>query len=411
MAVGEGYKSYIQIGKETLFGIGVAATKKFEMISWSVSPVIGSIPDPSLYAGQSRRGVFEAGKSYRGNFVVRLTYDGLLELWRAVHGGFENTVVSGTTRDHGFFELPALPSYTIEAVTGEIPTGKCFQLLGAKFMSVRVRATAGQGVDAMVQAEFTVIAKDMVSNVTPTAALTFPALLPILFHQATQIDDGVSVMSVVRGTVSTGTTFTRVGGSNTADLIIAGMEVTGIGVVSGTTVSSVGSATVLTLSASATNGAATLTFNRTNANGYMRLRSFEVTMESPHDEARYFMGSLNPDEALRNDFMVERWRFVEEFTSVAAYDLARTWAVSGSEPSPRLIFQHPTIIDTSYYREFEMRSNKTNHVEYSAPVEGYGIVLATVTLESFFDASGTVGITTDDSGMYFRVRNQEAALV
>lgn len=128
-------------------------------------------------------------------------------------------------------------------------------------------------------------------------------------------------------------------------------------------------------------------------------------MESPHDEARYYLGSLNPDQAVRNDFMVERWRFVEEFTNYAAYDLARTWAASGSEPSPRLVFQHPSPLptDTDYYREFEMRSGATNHVEFSAPVEGYGIILATTVLEAFYGAA-------DTSGMLFRVRSQEVDL-
>jgi hypothetical protein len=410
MAVGQGFKSYIAIGKETTFGVAATVTQKFEMASWSVAPVVGSIPDPSLYSGQSRRGVFESGKSYRGTFVVRLVYDGLLELFRAVHGsGVSGAPITGSTRDHTFKEAAALPSYTIEAIVGDIPTGKCFQLLGAKFMAATVRSTAGQGTDAMVQAEFTVIAKDMISNATPTNPGSFPALLPVLFHQASQIDDGVSTMSVVKGVMSfpaSVPTFTRVGGSNTTDLIVAGMEVTGIGVALNTTVSSVTSTTVLILSAATTptTGNLTLTFNKTNAQGYMRLRSFEVTLENPHDEARYFMGSLNPDEALRNDFIVARWRFVEEFTSIAAYDLARVWAASGSEPSPRLIFQHPTAIDTTYYREFEMRSNKCNITEFSAPVEGYGVVLANVTLEAFNDP-------TDASGMLFRVRNQEAALV
>lgn len=412
--VGQGFKSYIQMGVETVFGVAGTVTKKFEMVSWSVAPVIGSIPDASLFSGQSRRGVFEGGKSYRGNFVVRVNYDGILELWRGVHGGYTaGTVITGTTRDHSFYEAAALKSYTIEAVTGEVPTSKCFQLLGAKLMSVRVRGTAGQGSDAMVMAEFTVIAKDMIADTAITGSLTFPDIKPVLFHQASQIDDGAISMSVVRGVISGATTFTRVGGSNTADLIVADMEVTGAGIPVGITVQGVTSATVLTLSGSCPNGAATLTFNKPVADGAMRLRSFEVTLENPHDEARYYMGSPTPEEAVRNDFIVARWRFVEEFTSIAAYNLARTWAVAGSEPSPRLIFQDPVAIDTDYYREFEMRSNKTQITEFSAPVEGYGVVTATVVLDAFYDPStgGTTGITPgDSSGMLFRVRNQEAAL-
>ena len=72
--------------------------------------------------------------------------------------------------------------------------------------------------------------------------------------------------------------------------------------------------------------------------------------------------------------------------------------------SPQLIFQHPTLIGSTSKREFEVRANKANLVEFSAPVEGYGVILSTATWEAWYD-------TGDTSAMVVRTKNALSALV
>jgi hypothetical protein len=310
---GLGFKSYAQIGKETVYGTGVNAAKKFEIISFNVQPVIGVIQDNSLNNAPSRRGIYEGGKIYRGSFVTRLNYEGLEELFRAVMGGAGYTFGSST---HTYIEAADLFFYTMEVVIGDVPTAKCFDLYGVKFTGVTIRGTAGQGADAMVTAEWSIIAKDMVSDQTPTSLGAFPAVYPVIYHSwasgSAVVDDG------------------------TAD-----------------------------------------------AAGSVRVRSFEVTIENPHADDRFYVSSMNIDEPLRNDFLSVKWRLTQEFTTKTQFDLARTWAAAASEPSPRLKF----ISQGGTARTFDIESRATQITEFSAPVEGYGVVMSTVTYEAFYSAA------------------------
>lgn len=328
---GLGHRSEIRFGKEATYGGGATPTHKLEVVRANFPPDIGSIPDPSLYSGVSRRGMYQGGFLVRGTFVVRLNYDGMLELFRGIWGSGASTVVETGVRDHVFKEASTLPSYEIQAIIGDIPSGRSFRLLGAKFIGCKIMGTAGQGVDAMLQAEVTVLAKDMTSNFTPTGSATFPALFPVLYHQA----------SGATGVVDDGT-----------------------------------------------------------GDSGVRVRQFEVTLEQPHTEDRFYLGSVNIDEPLRSDFIVPRWRMVQEFQTQTQYDAARAFTVG----SPRLVFAHTTTIGAASKREFELRSNQATILEWGAPVEGFGVVLSTVQFEAFFDA-------TDATALLARFRNTEAAIV
>jgi hypothetical protein len=131
----------------------------------------------------------------------------------------------------------------------------------------------------------------------------------------------------------------------------------------------------------------------------VRIRSFEVTYENPHTEDRFYLGSLTMDEPLRQDFLVARWRLEQEFTTLTQWDAARAFTLM----TPQLIFQHPTTIGVSSKREFELRSNKAQVTDFGAPVQGYGVVISTITMEAYQDP-------TDVSALFARFRNTEAAL-
>src|SRR6185503_18621702 len=105
---GLGHKSYLQIGpKETTYGTYIAPTSKLELISWDVEPNVSVIQDPSLY-------------SVRGTFVVRLNFEGLLELFRGLFGTYSNSLVETGVRDHTFKEGATLNSYSPEVIIGDV---------------------------------------------------------------------------------------------------------------------------------------------------------------------------------------------------------------------------------------------------------------------------------------------------
>jgi len=326
---GLGHKSYIQFGPaESPYGTFRTPTQKLEIISWSVNPVVGTIPDGSLHSAVSRRALYQGGRLVKGTFLVRLNYEGLLELLRASWGSGSSVVVETGVRDHTFVEASALGGYSFEVCMGDIPTSKVQRFVGCKVSGLTIRGTAGTGNDAMLQAEFSIVGKTYTTDETPTAALSFPALLPVLFHQAVTTDDGT-----------------------------------------------------------------------TDTPADNRLRSFEVSLENPLAEDRFYLGSLDIDEPLRTDFLAARWRFTQEFRTKTALDAAKAFTVG----SPLLLFRHPTLIGAASYREFELSSGQANLIECSAPVDGYGILIMTTVWEAFYYA-------TDLSALLCRVRNTEAAL-
>lgn len=474
---GLGLKSYVQFAKEAIFGTQPTyiSHPKLEIISENLTPQIGAIRDPSLSNNPSLRSLYEAGKLYRGTIVMRGSYDGMLELLRATVGTYSSAIVEADlVWDHTYKEIASPFSYSVEIIAGDVPTGKCFRLSGAKITSLTFRMTAGQGTDAMGQIEIGLIATDMQSDQTITtkcvadrttctiagattithassfwtygvrigmvpvhanipagtyitaissngltltlnqactngSALTiafgpgFPFLMPVLFHHATHVDDGTTdggptLVASIAGTISGTTTFTRSAGSFATDGVVIGYLMTGAGLstTTATTVASVTPPTVLTFTPAGTNGAATLSF----ANP-LRVRSLEMTLDNPVDDGRFYLGSRNVDEAVRNDFLSCRWRITVEFASKTAFDMARTWPATA--PSPRFIFKHPTTIGSGSVREFEIRAGSASFVEWSAPVESYGIVTSTMTLDSFFDP-------TDATTILVRVRNIENPL-
>jgi tail tube protein len=328
MPIGEGRKSYIQFGLESTWGTGVAATNRLEVISMDVAPDQGIILDPSLNNSVGRRGLFQGGRVYRGTFLVRLTYQGMLKLFKALFGvTWTPTVVEGAVSwDHIIHDQLAqltVHSLTIEMIEGDIGTGLCQRLLGTVITSLTVRAVAGQGQDAMLQAEFEVLAKEKETGATPTGALSFPSILPALYHHALTIDDGVNVS-----------------GNN--------------------------------------------------------VRSIEVRYEAPHAADRFYLGTVNPAEFIRDDFVKATYKFSQDFQNITALANLKSFA----NASPQLIFRGGAL-GANFY-EFEMKSDKAVVARQSTPVAGYGVITMETTIEAYHDA--TLGT------FYCRFRNGESAI-
>lgn len=325
---GLGFLSYIQIGKETTFNTAAVATSKLEIIDWNVQPVIGVIRDPSLYGGVSQRAIYQGSRYWKGTFKVRLNFEGQLELFRGALGTYASTVVETSVRDHKFTEGATLNSYTIEAALGNIPNGKCFRMTGATFTGVTLAGSATGGADENVIATFSVVAPDMQSAITPTAALNFPAVLNVPFNLGVTWNDGVT------------------------------------------------------------------------SDGTNRVRSWEYVIENMMDEKRLYVGSLTPDQALRNNFLKTTFKFVEEFATVQLFNAARNFTAG----APQLVMRGTTTIGSTSFREFEVHLNNANLVKQDTPVQGYGIMLASSEWEGSRDAA------TDLSTPFIRFRSLDAAL-
>lgn len=328
MPIGEGRKSYIQFGLESTWGTPVTVTNRLEVISMDVAPDQGIIEDPSLNNSVGRRGLYQGGRLVRGTFLFRMNFTGMLKLMKSLFGvNWTPTLVEAATSwDHIIHDQLAqlsVNSLTIEMIEGDIDVGKCQRLSGALFSSFTVRTVAGQGVDAMLQGEFEVLAKDIETNITPSASPAAPTVLPIKFDHALTIDDGVT-----------------------------------------------------------TSG--------------LNVRSFEVRYETPRDTERFYLGSLNPAEFIRSEFVKATYRFSQDFQTRTAIDNLKAF----TNASPQLLFRGPAL-GANFY-EFEVKSDKAQVTRAARPISGYGRIFLETTIQSYHD--------TTNGTFYMRFRNGESAI-
>src|SRR3990172_4015377 len=102
MAIGQGFKSYIQFGLESTYGTAVAATDRLEIISMDVGPDQSVILDPSLNNSVGRRGLSRGACVSRAPIVMPSNSKGLLKLGKALGGarGPPTLVEAATSLDH-----------------------------------------------------------------------------------------------------------------------------------------------------------------------------------------------------------------------------------------------------------------------------------------------------------------------
>lgn len=329
MAIGQGYKSYIQFGLEATWGTGVPATNRLEIISMDINPDMGLIMDPSLNNSVGRRGLFQGGIVYRGTIVIRCNFLGLSRIFKALFGvdGTSTLVETAVSWDNVFHDAMTqltVQSLTIEMIEGDILTGKCQRLLGAIINGCTIRGTAGQGQDAMLQVELEILAKDKVVNFTPTAALTAPAVNPVMTKHGFTVDDGVTASGII-------------------------------------------------------------------------MQSFELAYKAPHADDRFFIGSLNPAEFIRSDFVGATWRFTQDLQTDDALEALQAFTAA----SPQLLFRGGAL-GANFY-EFEVKSDAAQVAKTSHVVAGYGVVRLESTVEAYHHAT--------NGTLYVRIRNSENGIL
>ena len=202
MAVpGLGHKSYLQVGREAVWGTAVAATHRFGVKRMSIEPVIGAIRDEQLNDKPFRDALYQGGLLYKGTVAMNLTYAGQMLLFDGVFGtatfGSNGGATSGVgPYTHTFNQKALLNSYTLQMIEGNILDTKCQRVDGAKIVGMRIRGESGTGELAILEVEFDFLAKDKTVNIAPTGSLTIQNTAPVLYHQATTVDNGIRTSSV-----------------------------------------------------------------------------------------------------------------------------------------------------------------------------------------------------------------------
>jgi hypothetical protein len=411
--MGQGKDSYWQLAEEVTPGTFVPAVAKSEMIQESIGIDIDEIPDPSLYAARSPRGVYQGARRAKGNLELRMNYEGgWIKLIKAALGSSSSALVASETvvRDHTIKEGTTLPSLSLEISKGDIPTGKI--LRGSGFKVPRLTLRGGVGTDAMARAEAEFLGIDFDPNTGATPAGYTPTT-------TITVSNGGGSSASPTVTCSGGSDFIAAG-------VRPGMAISGTGIAAGAVVVSITSATSITVSinnSGAVSGVLTFTLafptlapiigtqvitliNGVDTAGYnpasgtaLRARRWSVTIENPLAE-RLYLGSAQPDTPLLSGQLKVTWEIEEEFQTLKAYQAARLYTTT----SPKIILSPKVQIGTqsTTYYEFELRSNTCN-CKYSNPVEGYGVVVATSTHTASFD-------NTDQSALVCRVRSLDPAV-
>ena len=169
--------SYVQIQREVTWGTAVTTGMfKIPTLTWDVNPsydlyqsqmVTGAAGAPAPAFGVKRVG---------GRWTLEAGYSGLDHIMLGVLGTGSNP--SGTAPFlNRYTPAASLPSFTVHASYGDLPTGKVVQFEGCKFNSVELSFDAAQGfmnvaVDVIAQeAEHTTTTGVTAGTVAATGAI------------------------------------------------------------------------------------------------------------------------------------------------------------------------------------------------------------------------------------------------
>jgi len=166
-------KGYMQFGRESTWGTGVAATKRLPIINHTIRQQFKQERDKSLTGSNSVRDIKNVLEYAAGEIELYLTYNELLMFFDGVYG----TGTFGSTGDipsgagpftHTFLDLDFFNSYTIQLIEGNIPAAGCQRVLGAKICGIKITGEAHN----ICHVTLSVVGKQMQTNQTPTGALS-----------------------------------------------------------------------------------------------------------------------------------------------------------------------------------------------------------------------------------------------
>jgi hypothetical protein len=126
------------------------------------------------------------------------------------------------------------------------------------------------------------------------------------------------------------------------------------------------------------------------------MTTVELRYEAPVDSERFFFGSRNPAEFIRNDFVKATYRFTETLQTTDVLNALQLF----TNATPRMVFVGPAL-GANFY-EFEVKSEKAVVTRASHPVAGYGVISLESTVEAYHDS--TLGT------LWMRFRNSQSAI-
>lgn len=193
--MGAGAVSYLQFGREATYKTPVACTHRLGFVSESVKPNFAVIEDPTLTGGLVASTINTIGEQALGPLKFVVDYEGLDMLWDLAFG--TNTFGSKGGTDaganpytHTYTEKSYLNSYTFELIEGDVPTGKCQRLVGAKCRGMTWAVEAAASEAGLFQVTLDLVGAYKEENVTPTASLTAPTRVPAYFSHVSVFTDG-----------------------------------------------------------------------------------------------------------------------------------------------------------------------------------------------------------------------------
>lgn len=181
MPPGFGHDHYVQIGRESVWGTEVNATRKINVISTDLQAVRGKVRSDVLIDKRNRQAILSGPQMARMTMELQADYEGQLHIWDAAFGTDTYAADGGTSAGSyvwTFRQRDLFNSYTIEAVTN-IPSGKCDLALGMKLNRLRFSGTPGlDAAPCRLSTEW--FGKSVTVNTTPTSSLTANSPLAIM---------------------------------------------------------------------------------------------------------------------------------------------------------------------------------------------------------------------------------------
>lgn len=121
----------------------------------------------------------------------------------------------------------------------------------------------------------------------------------------------------------------------------------------------------------------------------IRVRSLSISMDSKAAEDRFYMGSVNFDEPIRDGFLEVKWNMTKEYQTKVLLDAA----IAYTSGSPKVVFGSSTS------KRVTLESGTAKLMNYGNPVSGPGIVEQSFEWKAFYNATdlGALKVTVEDA--------------
>lgn len=195
---GQEHKTYVQFAREATYGTKPTITHLLACTQAHARPLVGKNKARNLTGNINRAAITNIGEMALLTLEFDLCYTGQLYildglLGTATYGSNGGATTGANPYTHIFREEDLFNSYSFEVIRGNVPSGKCELVTGAKLDTATIRWVASlDGDDAKGRATLNYIGRRFQTDQTPASGLSFPTYDPVIFHHAGAgtVDDG-----------------------------------------------------------------------------------------------------------------------------------------------------------------------------------------------------------------------------